>query len=343
MTSYKDAGVDIDATDKTKKCMQKHLESGDPRVFSRMNTFASLVEGKFPGLSHPILVLKTEEPGSKQQIALEHGCIKSICQDLIHHLINDIAVMGATPLYVQDAIICGSLDQHVVTTIVKEISAACQKHGCILTGGETSLQPGVLPKNRYILTANIVGIVDKKNMIDGRRIREGDTLLGIASNGLHTNGYSLVRALSEKNPRLLSKKIDRESFLNVILRPHTSYYPALKTLFTDPDLHGAAHITGGGIPGNLPRILPKHLTAHINLSSWDIPSIFNVIRTEGNLSDADMLRTFNLGIGLILVTTRTALSRIQKHFSARHLRSFEIGTIHKGKESIAGHGNLHWS
>lgn len=342
MTSYKDSGVDVHATDNAKKKMKKHIETGDKHVFSNMNTFAALVEGRFPDLSHPILVLKTEEPGSKQLLAFEHGRVDSICQDLIHHLINDIAVMGATPLYAQDAIICGSLEEKTVTTIVQQIASICKKHDCLLTGGETSVQPRVLLPRQYILTANIIGVVEKKNIINGSRIKDNDVILGISSNGLHTNGYSLVRKLLKKNPRLLSKKIDRESFLNVILRPHTSYYPALKTLFLDPGLHGAAHITGGGIPGNLPRILPKNLQAHIDLSSWDIPAVFRIIRTEGNISDTEMLRTYNLGIGLILVIAPNAVEHIQQHFSKHHLPSFIIGTIKKGKSPIVWGKHLHW-
>lgn len=322
--------------------MKKHIEIGDARILSNMNTFATLVDGSFPGYSHPVLVLKTEEPGSKQLLAFEHNHIESICQDLIHHLINDIAVMGATPLSVQDAIICGSLEAHVVTKIVASLASACKEHGCILTGGETSVQPGVLQPKRYILTANIVGVVEKKNIIDGHRIQKDDVLLGIASNGLHTNGYSLVRALIQKNPKLLHVAVGSKSFLEIILRPHTSYYPALKDLFTNPDLHGAAHITGGGIPGNLPRILPKNMSAHIDLSSWDVPSVFNVIRTEGSVSDKDMLRTFNLGIGLILVVAKKAVHKIQKHFQTHTIPSFCIGTIHHGNSSIVLSKHLRW-
>ena len=338
MISYKDVGVSIDATDNVKKRMRKDIEQDDPRVLSGMNAFASLCDGTFPGFSHPILVLKTEEPGSKQLLAFEHNHIESICQDLIHHLINDIAVMGATPLYVQDAIICGSLEQKVVTSIVRELARTCKKHGCVLTGGETSVQPGVLPPKRYILTANIVGVVEKKNIIDGSRIEEDDVLLGIASNGLHTNGYSLVRTLLQKNPKLLHSIIDDQPFLDIILRPHACYLPALKKLFSHTDLHAAAHITGGGIPGNLPRILPKNMSAHIDLSSWDVPTIFNVIRREGDISDEEMFRTFNLGIGLIIVIAKKAVKNFQKHFQAYKLPSFCIGTINQGNGLVIKKG-----
>ena len=198
--SYKKAGVDIDAADAVKKVMAKSLETADKRVLNKIGAFASLFDGTFPEYEHPVLVLKTEEPGSKQKLAFQYNRVSSICYDMINHLINDIITMGAKPLSVQDAIICGKLEKEVVTELVHSISQACREQDCVLIGGETSEQPGVLEAGIYILTASLVGVVEKSKIIDGSKIEEGDSVLAVASNGLHTNGYSLVRALMAQKP-----------------------------------------------------------------------------------------------------------------------------------------------
>jgi phosphoribosylformylglycinamidine cyclo-ligase len=261
--SYADAGVHISTADATKEEMAATLRTTDARVLNSVDSwaFASLFDGRFPGYKHPVLVLKTEEPGSKQLLAFKHDRVESICQDMINHLINDIAVMGAVPVSVQDAVICGKLEKKVVTRIVKAVADACTLHECVLTGGETSEQPGVLAPGTYILTSSVIGVVEKDEVVDGSKIKEGDVVLAVASNGLHTNGYSLVRALMKKDPKLAKKKTGGRTFLDAILLPHTAYFPALKGVFKHPGLTGMAHITGSGIEGNLERILPATLNA----------------------------------------------------------------------------------
>ena len=218
--SYSDAGVDIDVTDAAKRKMAESVNSGDPRVLNRLGAFASLVEGRFDGYEHPILVLKTDEPGSKQALAFQFGRVSSLCRDLINHLVNDVIVMGAEPLYLQDCIVCGTLDPEVVNELVSGMSAACRDLGCVLVGGETSVQPGVVADGVYVLSASAVGVVDREKIIDGSAIAEGDVVLALASNGLHTNGYTLVRALLEKDPELARRELDGETFLEVVMRPH---------------------------------------------------------------------------------------------------------------------------
>ena len=190
--SYAKAGVDIDVTDAAKRQMSKSVDVGNRRVLNRLGAFASLLEGRFEGLAHPVLVFKTDEPGSKQKLAFELGRAPTVAYDLVNHLINDVMVMGAEPLYMQDCIVCGAIEPDVVTELVANMANACREQECVLVGGETSVQPGVVTKGVYVLSASAIGVVDKDRIIDGSAIAEGDAVLGVASNGLHTNGYTLV-------------------------------------------------------------------------------------------------------------------------------------------------------
>lgn len=333
--SYAGAGVDIAAADAAKAAMAASLETSDARVLNRLGAFATLFDGAFPGLREPTLVLKTEEPGSKQELAFQHGRIEGLGHDLVNHLVNDIAVMGAVPLAVQDAIICGRLDGALVNRIVASIAAACRVNGCSLTGGETSEQPGVLKPGTYILVANVVGVVERAKIIDGSRIAAGDVVLAVASNGLHTNGYSLVRALLGRRPALAAAEVGGEPFLEVLLRPHRPYLAALRGLFDAPGLHGLAHITGGGIGGNLRRIIPAGLRAHLDLGALRPPAVFGAIREWGSVDDADMLRTFNLGAGLIAVVAPDAADTVAHHLAAHDCPATPFGAI---VPAVAGDG-----
>src|SRR4051812_13579254 len=203
--SYKKSGVSIDTADAAKGQMEKIMATKDPRILHKPNAFASLFDASFPGITHPVLVMKTEEPGSKQKIAFQHNRPASVAQDMIHHLIDDIIVTGAQPLAVQDCIVCGKLEKHTVLALVQSINDACRDNDCHLIGGETSEQPGVLDPGTYILSSSIVGVVEKSKIIDGSNIQLGDTVLAVPSNGLHTNGYSLVRALLAQHPNLLQQ------------------------------------------------------------------------------------------------------------------------------------------
>jgi phosphoribosylformylglycinamidine cyclo-ligase len=340
--SYKDAGVDIDNADAAKRQMATTLKSNDKRLLNTVGAFASLFDGRFPGYDHPVLVLKTEEPGSKQLLAFQHGRVESVCQDMINHLVNDIIVMGATPLCVQDAVICGKLEKDIVTRIVAAIADACKAQGCVLTGGETSEQPGMLEPGRYVLTSSIIGVAEKAKVIDGSAIKKGDVVIAVASNGLHTNGYTLVRALMKKNPKLIKKRVDGDSFLDVILRPHTCYYQAVKDLFKMPELHGMAHITGGGIHGNLNRILPKSLDALIDLTKLNVLPVFTVIQQEGNVADSDMLRTYNMGVGMTMVVHPDAENEVIDHLKDHGHVAYPIGTIVSGSGEVRYTGKVRW-
>ena len=203
--SYASAGVDIDQTDAAKRAMATSMETADPRVLNRIGAFATLLDARFPGYAHPVLVHKSEEPGSKQKLAFAHGRHRGVCYDMVNHLIDDIIVMGAEPISIQDVIVCGAMDGAIVNDLVEALADACRQQGCTLTGGETSVQPGVVPDGLYVLTASVIGVVDKDNIIDGQAIEAGDQVVALASNGLHTNGYTLVRALLDRQPESLTQ------------------------------------------------------------------------------------------------------------------------------------------
>lgn len=341
--SYKQSGVDIDAANEAKRRMAEILETNNKRVLNKVGAFASLFDGHFPEYKHPVLVLKTEEPGSKQKLALEYGSIETICYDLVNHLINDAIVMGAKPLSVQDCIVCGKLEKEVVLNMVSALSAACRENGAVLTGGETSEQPNVVPAGTYILTASIVGVVEREKIIDGSKIQEGDTVLALASSGVHTNGFSLIRKIMESNPGIVDEKISGRSFIETILTPHRSYYNFLKDLFANDGLVGLAHITGGGIKENLNRILPDSVGAEIDLSKINVLPVFKVLKIFGDLEDADMLRTFNIGVGIAAVVKESFVQKVIEHLKKYDIDAYEIGRIVKGNKNVDFQGKLRWS
>ena len=338
--SYSTTGVDIDSTDAAKRRMAGVVDSGDPRVLNRLGAFASIVEGSFPNISHPVLVLKTDEPGSKQKLALELGRIESLCEDLVNHLLNDVAVMGAHPLYVLDCIVCGQLDSNVVHRLVAGMAAACRSQGAVLVGGETSVQPGVVPGGLYVLSATAIGVAERDNVVDGSAVRPGDAVLAVASNGLHTNGYSIVRALLDRQPDLAGRDVGGESFLDAVMRPHTCYYLALRDLFGRPGLHGLAHITGGGLHDNLIRVLPSTVDVTIDLALLRVLEIFRLIQQEGRLPATDMLRTFNLGCGLIAITDPDAAATTIAHFEEQGHRCWRVGEATTGAGRVRFTGDL---
>lgn len=335
--------VNIDLANETKKEMVKTLATDNERVLNKVGAFASLYDIRYNEYEEPILVLKTEEPGSKQLIAVKYDKIENVCFDMINHLVNDCIVMGAKPLTVQDAIICGKMDKEIVSRIVKAVSEACKQQECVLTGGETSEQPKVIGEDTYILTSSIVGIVEKNDIIDGTAIEEGDVVVALESSGIHTNGYTLVRKIMEDNPEIMNECIEGKTFIEAILEPHRCYYKALKGLFGKSHIiHGLAHITGGGICENLNRILPSGLDAKIDLSTYKILDIFKLLKRYGNVNDAEMLRTFNLGVGMALVTSKACLDDVMNHLQGQGINCTVIGEIVKGNQKVICEGKLIW-
>jgi len=340
-SSYSRAGVDIDTADAAKRDMKSLLTAPKSLVLNELGAFASLIDGTFPALKHPVLVLKAEEPGSKQLLAFRERSHRTIAYDLVNHLLNDVVVMGAAPIAVLDTIICGNLERAVVVELVREIAQACRDQGCYLVGGETSEQPGTLPAGTYVLTATALGVVDKDRIIDGSKIEPGDQIVAFASSGPHSNGYSLIRHLMGDDPRLAEKRVGGRTFMEAILEPHRCYYQALKPLFASAQLHGLAHITGGGIRDNLQRILPAAVRAVIDLSRVRVPDVFRVIRQAGSIADDEMLRTFNLGVGLLAVLPAADADRLVAA-PPNGFAVYPIGSIEAGCPTVEFRGSLTW-
>lgn len=342
--SYKEAGVDIDTADAAKRQMAEVLGKPGSGVLNSLGAFGSLFDGRFEGFREPVLVLKMEEPGSKQLLALQHGSVESLCYDLVNHIVNDIAVMGAVPLAMLDTIVCGKLEQDVVVRLVKGLTEACREQGFSLVGGETSEQPGVLSPGTYVLSAALIGVVEKERVIDGGKIKAGDTVLAIASNGLHTNGYTLVRKLLNEQPELAERVVQgdgrSETFLEAILRPHLCYLKGLKTIFDDQALKGLAHITGGGVGDNLRRVLPENVDAQIDLASIQVLPVFRTIQEVGGVPEDDMIRTFNLGVGMTAVVAPESADAIQERLGSAGYHAYPIGTVVPGEGSVPFHGTL---
>jgi phosphoribosylformylglycinamidine cyclo-ligase len=332
--------VDIDVANDTKAGLGKFIDGKDPRVLNRVGAFASLFALDLSRFKEPVLVMKTEEPGSKQVLAAQQDRIESVCYDMINHLINDCVVMGAEPLAAQDLIICGRMDKSIVTRIVSACAAACAAQGCALTGGETTEQPDVVPVGTYILGSSVIGIVERARIVDGSKIEIGDAVIALASSGPHTNGYTLIRDLLERDPKLAAADVEGRTFLDAVLEPHRCYYPALKGLFERGLATGLAHITGGGIRENLDRILPPGVDASIDLGAYQVPAVFDRIRRAGDVADTEMLRTFNLGVGLALVCRARDASAVLAHLAKHGERAYRIGEIVAGSGIVAVRGTL---
>jgi len=258
---------------------------------------------------------------------------------MINHLVNDIIVMGAAPLAVLDTIVCGEADKDIIKSFIKGMSEACKANECALVGGETSVQPNVVGQGTYILTSSVAGIVDRHDIIDGSGISEGDVILAVASNGLHTNGYTLVRLLMEKMPEIIEDKINGETFIEAIMKPHTAYYKSVKDLIAGKKIKGMAHITGGGIEGNLNRIIPGGLCAEVDLAKIEVLPVFKYIKNKGGISEAEMLKTFNCGAGLMIVVEKSVADFVTEHIS-QYYKCYEVGRIILGNEKIKFENSL---
>ena len=335
--------VDVDLANKTKAQLSEVIDGKDARLLNTVGAFSSLFLLDLGKYTNPVLALKTEEPGSKQILAFAHDRVESVCHDMINHLINDCIVMGAEPLAVQDLIVCGQLNGKTVKRIVSACAAACSAQGCILTGGETSEQPGILDTDVYILGSSIVGVVEREQIIDGSRLRVGDVVLALQSSGPHTNGYTLIRDLIANNPDLALQKVGDKSFLDLVLEPHRCYYQCLKDLFGSGLITGLAHITGGGIKENLNRILPSNVDAAIDLGAYRVNPVFSVIRQQGAVSDEHMLRTFNLGVGLAVVCRQSHVAEVVSHLQDRGETVYSIGKIVPGQAEVVCQGRVRYT
>jgi phosphoribosylformylglycinamidine cyclo-ligase len=321
---YKQAGVNIDEADRAVALIRKHARETFTRgVLTDIGSFGGGY--LLSGWKRPVLISSADGVGTKLKIAFLTGRHDTIGEDLVNHCVNDIAVQGAVPLFFLDYFAVGKLDAEVAGQVVSGVARGCRNNNCALIGGETAEMPGLYQEGEYDVAGFIVGAVERSEMLTGSAIRAGDALLGLPSSGLHTNGYSLARKLLFDVARL---PLD-DALADELLRVHRSYLKPIRALTDARVLKGAAHITGGGITDNLPRILPAGLAARVDTSAWTIPPIFEKLRAIGNIEPADYRRTFNLGIGMIVVVARRNLSKALAVLSRLGETAFEIGEIVK--------------
>jgi phosphoribosylformylglycinamidine cyclo-ligase len=306
-------------------------------VLSGLGGFGALFRLDLQRWKNPILVSSANGVGSKLKVAFELGMHRTVGADLVNHCINDIAVQGATPLFFLDYLASGKLDPEVTESVVTGLAEACKASGCVLIGGETAQMPGFYTSAEYDLAGFIVGAVDRDKMVTGTEIKAGDVLVGLPSTGLHTNGYSLARRLlfdvAGYQPMQYVTAI-KEKAGAALIKTHRSYLHVIQKLVTAGVTTGMAHITGGGITGNLPRILPKNTAAQIEIGSWPVPLIFEHLRALGNISQEEMMRTFNMGIGLIAAIPAAKFTRTKNLFDRAEEKFYVIGRVVKGESRV---------
>jgi phosphoribosylformylglycinamidine cyclo-ligase len=336
---YKQSGVDIDAGNEVVRRIRT-LARGTftPGVLSEIGSFGGLFGLRSTGLNDPVLVASADGVGTKLRVAFMTGIHSTIGRDLVNHCVNDVLVQGAEPLFFLDYLATGRLDPDVAVQIVDGLAAACRENGCALLGGETAEMPGFYADGEYDVAGFIVGAVERTRLIDGKRIVAGDVLIGVPSSGLHTNGYSLARRIAFEVARLGPHDVVTEiggAIGEVMLTPHRSYLPVVRPLLPSGLVKGMAHITGGGITDNLPRIIPSGLHAVIDRSAWTVPAVFRWLQRTGNVPESDMLRTFNMGIGLIVVCAKQDAARVLEALeSAGERGAVEIGHMAAGGEGV---------
>ena len=326
--AYASAGVDVDLGNRLKSHIQSLAkQTHGPCVLGRIGGFGGLFRAKFSGIREPVLVASIDGVGTKLKIAFAMDKHDTVGADLVNHCVNDVAVLGARPLFFLDYIGCEKLQPRAFDQLLRGFSRACRSAGCALIGGETAQMPGMYRKGEYDLAGCIVGVIDRARIIDGRKIKTGDIVLGLASNGLHTNGYSLARKILLKKMRLNVRSRLPGSAITVgeeLLRVHKSYEPLLRKA-PNGIIKGLAHITGGGLIDNVPRILPENCDAVIETKSRRVPRIFEILQENGNLDAAEMYQVFNMGIGMVAVVSERDAQR-----AASTLRAKQIGRIERG-------------
>ena len=336
---YADAGVDIAAADAAKQRIRHHASrTFTPGVLGGIGGFGALFAMDTQKWKEPVLVSSADGVGTKLKVAMATGVHSTVGGDLVNHCVNDILVQGAEPLFFLDYLAMGKLDPNVVEQLVEGMSRACRKAGCALIGGETAEMPGFYPPGEYDLAGFIVGAVERKKVLTGKNVKPGDTLLALPSAGLHTNGYSLARKLVFEVAKLkpdnyvaeIGNKIGAE-----LLKPHLCYAPALRDILARGWVSALAHITGGGIPGNLPRVLPSGVRAEIDLGSWPVPSIFKYLAKLGKIESDELLQSFNMGVGMILMVPPENVKAVEADLKRRREKFFRIGRIERGDSGKA--------
>lgn len=333
--SYADAGVDIDAaTRATDRIKLLAKQTFNAQTLSEIGSFGGMFDGAFPKLAQPVLVASADGVGTKLKIAFLAGVHNTVGRDLVNHCVNDILVQGARPLFFLDYIATGKLLPDVVAAIVEGIARGCRENGCVLLGGETAEMPDFYADGEYDVAGFIVGVVDKEKVIDGKEIATGDVVLALPSIGLHTNGYSLARKLflevAGHNVNTRVAELDM-TVGEALLQPHLSYLKPLEGLLDSGMIKGLAHITGGGLTDNIPRILPEGTAVEIKKGSWPVLPVFQVMQEIGNVSEQEMYRTFNMGVGMVILASQSDAGAVRSHLKDRGEEVYEIGSVIDGE------------
>jgi phosphoribosylformylglycinamidine cyclo-ligase len=345
--AYAQAGVDIDLGNQVKAGLPQLLASTHrPEVLGKVGGFGGLFALDTRRYQNPVLVSSVDGVGTKLKIAFALGRHDTVGQDLVNHCVNDIAVLGAEPLFFLDYIGTGKLQPHVFQDLLKGFAKACAENHCALIGGETAQMPGFYQPGEYDVSGTIVGVVEKSRLIDGRKIRAGDAVIGLASNGLHTNGYSLARRIFFDR-----MKLKPTSHLDVLgmtigeelLKVHLSYGPLLRNLLRTYNpaakgktikslaIKGIAHITGGGFVDNIPRVLPSKCNVRIRKGTWEVPPVFQLIQAKGGVAEAELYQVFNMGIGMVLIVDPEQADRVQASIQKQQFKSWIIGEVVRGE------------
>jgi len=335
--TYADAGVNIDRGNRTKQRI-KYLahKTFTKGVLSEIGGYSGLfsVDKKY---LDPVLVSSVDGVGTKLKVAFEMKMHHTVGGDLVNHCVNDIAVQGATPLFFMDYLATGRLDPEVAEKIVEGLADACKHNGCALIGGETAEMPGFYPEGEYDLAGFIVGVVEREKIVNGKDVQPGDIVLGLPSNGLHTNGYSLARKLlfeiAGYSPETFVSEI-KNKVGNELMRTHRSYWPVVRKLIAGECAAALAHITGGGITENLPRVLPKGTAAVIELGTWPVLPVFEHLQKLGNVPQDEMLRTFNMGLGMLVVVPAKKFKKAETLLERAGEKFYSVGRIVKGDRKV---------
>ncbi|NOT49388.1 MAG: phosphoribosylformylglycinamidine cyclo-ligase [Acidobacteria bacterium] len=332
--SYADAGVSIDNANKAVAKIREYARSTfNERTLTEIGSFGGMFAGAFPDMAEPILVASADGVGTKLKLSFETGIHNTVGADLVNHCVNDILVQGARPLFFLDYFATGKLEPDVTASVVEGMARACRENACVLLGGETAEMPDFYPPGEYDLAGFIVGVVDKAKVIDGKSVTPGDVVLGIPSNGLQTNGYSLARKLFfEVGGYTVDSYIDDlgTTVGEALLKTHQSFLRPLEGLLDKGVIKGLAHITGGGFLENIPRILPEGVSVEIRRGTWPELPIFGMMQRLGNVSDHEMFRTFNMGIGMILICSAENVEFVEN----RLVDYFSIGQVQAGKSEV---------
>ncbi|TDI46489.1 MAG: phosphoribosylformylglycinamidine cyclo-ligase [Acidobacteria bacterium] len=334
--TYRDAGVDIDAQSEALRRIKDFVKgTRTPGVLADLGSFGGLFRPQLDGFDEAVLVASADGVGTKLKAAFLSGVHDTVGRDLVNHCVNDILVQGAKPLFFLDYIATGRLDPRVLASIVEGLANGCRENGCALLGGETAEMPGFYAHGEYDVAGFIVGIVDRPRLLDGSAVRHGDLLVGLPSSGMHTNGFSLARKIFFDVEGLgIDDRVDElgETVGQILLAEHKSYLPALSGVIDR--LHALAHITGGGLTDNLPRVLPAGCTARVDRGRWEIPKLFDYMAHRGGVAEDEMFRTFNMGIGMVAIVSPDQAGALESHLDALGERHVRIGSVVPGEGGV---------